>query len=108
MPPEAHADDAPLPRELLLPLLLGELGQARLEDAHRGLLVRGLGALVLALDDDACRQVRDADRGVGLVHVLAARALRAIGVDSQIALVDLDVASSCASSGAGITWANDV
>ena len=85
-------DHAPLLRQLLLPLLLGELGQPGLEDPHRGLLVRRLGALVLALDDDAGRQVRDPDGGVGLVDVLAAGALRAIGVDSQVALVDLDVA----------------
>ena len=48
-------------------------------------------ALVLALDDDAGREVRDPDGGVGLVHVLAAGAARAVGVDAEVALVDLDV-----------------
>src|SRR5512145_2979856 len=43
-------------RELGLPLLLLELGEARPEDAERGLLVGGLRALVLALDHDAGRE----------------------------------------------------
>ena len=38
------------------------------------------------------RQVRDPHRGVGLVHVLAAGAARAVRVDAQVALVDLDLA----------------
>ena len=50
-----------------------------------------LRPLVLARDDDAGRQVRDADRGVGDVDVLAAGAARPEGVDAQILLVDLDV-----------------
>ena len=54
-------------------------------------LFERLRALVLALDDDAGREVRDPDGGVGLVHVLAAGAARAVGVDAQVALVDLDV-----------------
>ena len=37
------------------------------------------------------RQVRDPDGAVGLVHVLAAGALRAVRVDLEVALVDLDV-----------------
>jgi hypothetical protein len=44
-----------------------------------------LRALVLALDDDARRQVRDAHGGVGLVDVLAAGAGGAVGVDAQVA-----------------------
>jgi hypothetical protein len=35
--------------------------------------------------------VRDPDGAVGLVDVLAARSLRAVGVDLQVALVDLDL-----------------
>ena len=101
-------DDAPLLRQHPAPLLLGELGEAGLEDPHRRLLVGRLRALVLALDDDACREVRDPDRGVGLVDVLTAGALRAVGVDPQVALVDLDVAVLVRASGAGITCANDV
>ena len=56
----------------------------------RRLLVRRLRALVLALDDDPGREVRDPDGRVGLVHVLAAGAARAVGVDPQVGLVDLD------------------
>ena len=37
------------------------------------------------------RQMRDPHGAVGLVDVLAARALRAVGVDLQVAVVDLDV-----------------
>ena len=70
------------------------LQQPRLEHPHRQLLVLVLGALVLALDHDARRQVGQADRGVGLVDVLAAGALGAVGVDAQVVvgdLADLDV-----------------
>ena len=109
-PPPAEADVldiAALLRQLGFPLLLGQLGEPRLEDPHRRLLVRRLRALVLALRDDPRRQVRDADRGIGLVHVLAAGALRAIRVDAQIALVDLEL-GVVESSGDTITPANDV
>ena len=34
--------------------------------------------------------MRDADRGVGLVHVLPARTARAVRVDAELGLVDLD------------------
>src|SRR5205085_7898210 len=61
-----------LARELLAAPLLLELEQARLEHRHGGGLVGGLRALVLALHHDACGPVRDSDRRVGLVHVLAA------------------------------------
>ena len=50
-----------------------------------------LRPLVLARDDDAGRQVRDADGGVGDVDVLAAGAARSVGVDAEVLLVDLDV-----------------
>src|SRR5687768_7441656 len=78
--------------ELSLPLLLLELDEPRFEDPERRLLVRGLRALVLALDDDSRRQMRDPDRGVGLVHVLAAGAGGTVGVDAEVGLVDLDIA----------------
>src|SRR5581483_9947890 len=48
-----------------------------------GLLGRG--------DDDAGGQVGDAHRGVGLVHVLAAGAGRAVGVDAQVRVIHLDL-----------------
>ena len=81
----------PLLRQGGLPLLFGALHEPGLEDAHRGLLVRRLRTFVLALDDDPGRQVRDPDGAVGLVHVLAAGPLGAVGVDLQVRLVDLDV-----------------
>ena len=56
----------------------------------RGVLVRRLAALVLDGDDDAARHVRDPDGGVGLVHVLAAGARRAVRVDADVVVVDLD------------------
>jgi len=89
---ESHAHHTPLLRQLLLSLLFSELCEAGLEDPHRRLLVGGLRPLVLALDDHARREVGDPDRGVGLVDVLAAGALRSVGVDAQVALVDRDVA----------------
>src|SRR5438105_2584071 len=57
---------------------------------HRDLAVLDLRALVLAGDHDAGRQVRDADRRLGLVDVLAARPARAIGVDTKVLGVDRD------------------
>ena len=51
-----------------------------------------LALLVLDLDDEAGRQVRDPDGGVGRVDGLAAGAGRALDVDAQVALlVDLDL-----------------
>src|SRR5581483_5795544 len=47
--------------QLLLAALLFELGQPRPENAERRGLVGRLRALVLALDDDAGRDVRDPD-----------------------------------------------
>ena len=65
--------------------------QARLQHLHRLRAVLVLRALVLAGDDDAGRDVRDADGGVGDVDVLAAGAARSVRVDAQILLVDLDL-----------------
>ncbi len=48
-----------------------------------------LRALVLALDDDARGQVREAHGRVGLVDVLAAGAGGAVGVDAQVRRIDL-------------------
>ena len=77
--------------ELGLLLLALALVEARAEDAHRLLPVLQLRLLVLHRDDDAGRHVRDAHRGVGRVDGLAARAGRAVDVDLQVVLVDLDV-----------------
>src|SRR2546430_8421286 len=76
--------------QFLLAFLLLELGQPRLENPQRRLLVGGLRTLVLALDDDAGRDVGDPDGRVRLVDVLPAGAARPVGVDSQIGLVELD------------------
>ena len=61
------------------------------EHLHGAGLVLQLRALVLAGHDDAGRKVRDSDRGVGGVDALTALAGRAVDVDPQIGLVDLDL-----------------
>src|SRR5262245_57042903 len=81
---------AALRGELLGTLALLLLEQPGAEQAHRGRLVLRLRALVLTLDDDPRRQMRDPHRGIGLVHVLAAGARGAVGVDPQALLVELD------------------
>ena len=50
-----------------------------------------LAALVLTGDDDSRGNVGDANRAVGGVDVLPARAAGAIGVDPEVALIDLDI-----------------
>ena len=62
-----------------------------MQHLHGAVAVAVLGALGLAGDHDAGGQVREADRGVGLVHVLAAGAAGAVGVHAQVLLVDLDL-----------------
>src|SRR5918999_572837 len=71
---------AALRGDLPLPLLALELEEAGPQDPHRDLAVLVLAALVLTLHDDARRQVRDPDRRVGLVDMLAARPRCPIGV----------------------------
>src|SRR5690606_9744932 len=80
----------------LVPLLLGlllalDLEQTTAQDLHRFRAVLDLAALVLALDRDAARDVRDLHRAVGRVHALTARAAGRGDIDFQIALVDLEV-----------------
>ena len=65
--------------------------QARFQHAHRGGAVLVLAAVILAGDDDAGGGVGDADGAVGGIDVLAAGAGGAIGVDLEVALVDLDL-----------------
>ena len=74
-------------------LLRAHLGvvEARGQHRHRLGLVAVLRAVVLALDDDAGRNVGDAHRRVGLVDVLAAGAGGAEGVDAQVGRVEIDV-----------------
>ena len=59
------------------------------EDLHRARLVLRLRALVLHRHHDTGGQVRDADRRVGDVDVLAARTRRPVRVDPQVAGIDL-------------------
>src|SRR3954453_2950543 len=77
--------------ELRFLLLECALEEARLEDLGRVLLVLGLRPLVLALDDDAGGHVGQAYGRIGLVDVLAASTLRAIGVDADLVPVELDL-----------------
>ena len=65
--------------------------RARAGRASACVAVLVLRAVVLALDHDAGRQVRDAHRRFGLVDVLAAGAAGAERVDAQVGRVDLDV-----------------
>ena len=78
--------------DLGLLLLERPLEEARLEDLDRRSPCSGSAtALVLALDDDAGREVGQAHGRVGLVDVLAAGALRAVGVDPDLVPVELDL-----------------
>src|SRR5690349_10492890 len=67
-----------------------QLVEARFQERHGFGAIAMLRAVILALYHDACGQMRDAHGGIGLVHVLAARAGRAIGVDAELSRVDLD------------------
>src|SRR5439155_792496 len=90
--PEAGRDDgSPLLRQLLLAFLLEPLGEARTEDLHGRVLVRRLRALVLALDDDPRRDMRDPDGRIRLVDVLAAGARGPVGVDPQVVVLDVQL-----------------
>src|SRR3546814_11862355 len=65
------------------------LVEARAQHLHRLGAVLVLRLLVLALHHDTGRQVGDPHRRVGGVDVLATGALRAVGVDPQILVVDV-------------------
>ena len=73
--------------------------QARGEHRHRLRAVAMLRAVVLAFDDEAGRQVRDAHRRIGLVDVLAAGARRAERVDAQVGGIDRRCRRSGSASG---------
>ena len=60
------------------------------QDAHGLLLVLKLRLLVLHGDDDPGREVRDPNGRVGRVHALATGPGRAVDVDLEVVLVDLD------------------
>src|SRR5262249_7630339 len=74
----------------LLSLLLGR-EQTRFQQRHGARAVLVLRAFILAFHHDAARQVRDAHRRVGLVDVLAASTGGAVGVNTQLGGVDLDL-----------------
>jgi len=61
--------------------------QARPENFHGLRFVFVLRAFVLALHDEARRQMRQAHGRVGFIDMLPARAARAIRIDSQIVFV---------------------
>ena len=65
--------------------------QARGQHRHRLCAVAVLRPVVLALDHEAARQMRDAHGGIGLVHVLAARTGRAERIDAEVRGTDRDV-----------------
>src|SRR6188472_1079898 len=88
----ARADlRAPRGGDLGLLALALRLVEPRAEHAHRLLLVLELRLLVLHGDDDAGRQVRDPNCRVGGVDRLAAGAGRAVHVDLQVLVLDLDL-----------------
>ena len=70
-----------------------QLIQFRAQNLHRYRSILNLRALILAGDDDSGRQMRDTNRRIRHVDVLTASARRAIGVNSQILVlnVNLDV-----------------
>src|SRR2546430_15506630 len=87
------ASDLRVPRQRFArrALLGGAREQPRAEYRHRLRLVLELAALVLAGDDLARWQMRDAHRRVGRVHALTPVTARAIEVDLQILLLDHEV-----------------
>ena len=75
----------------LLPFFELQLIEPRFQHIHGGCPVAVLGPVVLALNDNTGWLVRDADGGVGPVHVLATGAACAVGVDPQVFFLDLDL-----------------
>ena len=78
-------------RDRFLLLVHLHLVEPRPQHLHRLRAILDLRLLVLLRDDDAGRNVREADRRIGRVDALAAGSARAEGVDAQILVVDLDV-----------------
>ena len=71
-------------------LLEFQFVELRAQNLHGDFAVLVLAALVLALHDDAGREVGDAHGGFDFVDVLAAVAAGAKGVDAQIVGLDVD------------------
>ena len=76
---------------LRLLLLEAHVVEARLEDLHRRRAVLVLRAFVLTRHDDAGRDVRNPDRRIRNVHVLAACTTRPKRVYAKVLVVDLDI-----------------
>ncbi len=72
-------------------LLLLPHKQARLEDLHSLCAVFVLASLVLALHDNAGRDMRDTNGGAYLVYVLAAGTAGTVKIDFQIVVLDFDI-----------------
>ena len=70
---------------------LGDFQHLGPQNPHRLFLVLQLGFFILALHHHAGRQMSDPNRRFGLVDVLATGAAGAIGINTQIILVDLHV-----------------
>ena len=75
---------------LLFPLLQLHLVESRAQHVPGLGPVLVLGTLLLARHRDARGDVRDAHGRIGGVDVLPTRALRAVGVDPAVRLVDVD------------------
>ena len=76
----------------LLLLRIDSLGvNPRQQQFHRGGAVLVLGTLTLARDDQAGRDVGDADGGFDFIHILTAFAARAEGIDAELSGRDNDV-----------------
>src|SRR5262245_43706990 len=77
-------------RQLVLALFDLELDQPALEQTHRVLAVLELRALGLGGHHDASWLVLDADGGADLVDVLAAGTTRAVRLELDIFVLDVD------------------
>ena len=69
------------------PLKFG-LIESRPQHVPCGRTILVLGALVLALDHDAGRKMRHADRAVGGIDMLPAGSARAISIDAYVFFID--------------------
>ena len=82
-------------------LAAAQLGlvHARLQHLHRGGAVAVLAAVGLAGDDDAGRDMRDADGALGLVDVLTAGTGGAERVDLQVRLGSISISMLSSTTG---------
>src|SRR5438034_7145711 len=76
--------------QLFLAASFFEVPETRFEDGESFELVFELRLLILTGDDQSCREVCDAYRRVGGVHALAAMTGRAIYIDADVGILDVD------------------